>query len=217
MDFDNTISVGNVSIEVREEFAPKIWKEMEAEYDSGKYSVEESNVRQYSLISANQNQIEAFVLENCHLKDGFSEFVKTCTDLGAHPVIVSSGLDFYIKPLVIRADLKDLEVISAIGTFEESGIHVNYLAPDGSKILSGFKETFLRGFKIAGHPVIYFGDNESDFVAATESDFVFACDGLIDFCKSNNIAHREFCDFFEASDLLVDELAHLETKFKCKS
>ena len=77
MDFDNTISVGNVSIELRNEFAPAIWREMEKEYTLGKFSVEESNVRQYALIPFGQSQIQSFVLANCYLKDGFSEFVET--------------------------------------------------------------------------------------------------------------------------------------------
>jgi len=206
MDFDNTISVGNVSIEVRDEFAPNQWLEMEEEYNSGKFSVEESNVRQYALISNNQKQIETFVLANCNLKDGFAKFIQTCVDLGTNPVIVSSGMDFYIYPLVLREGLHSLQVICAKGSFQESGIEVNYYDPDGKEISSGFKETFLRDFKTDGHTVIYFGDNESDFVAASEADFVFACDSLVGYCKSNSIPYKEFRDYHEARELLIEKI-----------
>ena len=206
MDFDNTISIGNVSIEVRNEFAPNEWLEMEEEYSSGKFSVEESNVRQYALILHNQKQIETFVLANCNLKDGFAKFIQTCVDLGANPVIVSSGLDFYIHPLVLREGLDSLQVICAKGLFQEAGIQVNYYGPDGKEISRGFKETFLRDFKSAGHTVIYFGDNESDFVAASEADFVFACDSLVDYCQSNSIPYKEFVDYYDARALLIEKI-----------
>ena len=205
MDFDNTISVGNVSIELRNEFAPAIWREMEKEYTLGKFSVEESNVRQYALIPFEQSQIQSFVLANCYLKDGFSEFVETCYSLGAIPVIVSSGLDFYIVPLIEREGLKNLQIISAKGSFHKSGIEVNYFGPNGKQISKGFKEAYLRDFKAAGHTVIYFGDNESDFVAASEADFVFACDSLVEYCKLNSIPHKEFRDYFDAQEILVEK------------
>ena len=206
MDFDNTISAGNISIEVRNQFAPQTWVEMEKEYNSGKYSVEESNVRQYALISSSQKQIETFVLQNCNLKEGFAQFIEICIGIGVYPVVVSSGLDFYINPLIQREGLKTLEVISASGSFGNSGIEVNYSGPNGENILRGFKETYLRHFKNAGNTVIYFGDNESDFVSASEADFVFACDSLVDFCKSNHIPHKEFGDFSESGQLLIEQI-----------
>ena len=53
--------------------------------------------------------------------------------------------------------------------------------------------------------MIYFGDNESDFVAASEADFVFACDSLVEYCKLNSIPHKEFRDYFDAQEILVEK------------
>ena len=61
-DFDDTITVGNVSEAIREAFAPDGWRAMEEEYLAGKYSVEESNIRQFAPVRARKEDIEDFVL-----------------------------------------------------------------------------------------------------------------------------------------------------------
>ena len=49
-DFDDTITVGNVSVALKEAFALEQWKQIEAKYIAGQFSVEESNRRQFALI-----------------------------------------------------------------------------------------------------------------------------------------------------------------------
>ncbi len=74
-DFDDTITVGNVSAAIREMFGPDSWTSMEKDYLSGKYSVEESNIRQFKPITASQQDIEDFVLSSVMVRPAFDEFV----------------------------------------------------------------------------------------------------------------------------------------------
>ena len=173
-DFDDTISVGNVSTALRHAFARDDWRSMEKEYSAGKYSVEESNIRQFALVGANREEIAEFVATQVVVRDGFKEFVDHCRDAGIRLVVVSSGLDLYIKPTMRRLGLPDLQVFSATARFTASGIEVEYSDPSGRELTRGFKESFLRRFKSSGHTVVYVGDGLSDVVPAGEAHFVIA-------------------------------------------
>ena len=173
-DFDDTITIGNVSTLLREAFAPDCWRDMEEEYYSGRYSVEESNIRQFALVKVTKEEIEEFVVAKVVVREGFNEFVDYCHEKGIKLVVVSSGLDLYINPTMNREGLAHLEVYSAEAQVTESGIQVEYTDPSGSLITRGFKESYLRAFKRKGHTVIYLGDGLSDVVPATEGDFVIA-------------------------------------------
>ena len=173
-DFDDTVTVGNVSTLIRDAFAPDGWRDMEDEYISGRYSVEESNIRQFALLEAPKKEIEDLVVAEVVVREGFSEFVDYCSGNGMRLVVVSSGLDLYINPTMNREGLSHLEVHSAEVHVTPSGIQVKYTDPSGDAITTGFKESYLREFKRAGHTVIYLGDGLSDIVPATEADFVIA-------------------------------------------
>ena len=73
-DFDDTITDGNVSEIIREAFAPPGWNAMEDEYLEGKLSVEESNIAQFALITADRREIEEYVLGAVVVRFAFDEF-----------------------------------------------------------------------------------------------------------------------------------------------
>lgn len=176
-DFDDTITVGNVSTAVREAFASEEWVSMDEEYHSGKYSVEESNIRQYKLITASLEDIQDFVLSTVMLRPAFDEFVAYCNGVGIRLAIVSSGLDIYISPILKQLEL-DIEVFAGKAIVNRNGVDVEYTDPSGAVITQGFKSSYVRHFKSQGHTVVYIGDGLSDIAPAQEADFVVARDTL---------------------------------------
>lgn len=173
-DFDDTITVGNVSAAIREAFGPRDWAAMEEEYLSGKYSVEESNIRQFALVKAAKEDIEDFVLGEVVIRYAFDEFVEYCLGEGIRLVIVSSGLDLYIKPTLRQLGLDHVEAYSGMARVTPDGVIVEYVGPSGAAMTRGFKESYLRHLKRAGDTVVYVGDGLSDIVPAKEADFVVA-------------------------------------------
>ena len=194
-DFDDTISVGNVSIAIREAFGPGEWRRMDEEYHAGKYSVEESNIRQFALVPATAKDIEDFVFSEVVVRDGFADFVEYCRSEGVRLVVVSSGLDLYIDPTLRRIGLDHLEVHSGQARVNGTGIRVEYADPSGSVIVRGFKESFLRDFKRSGNTVAYIGDGLSDIVPAGEADFVIARSTLRGHLKAEGIPFYSFETF----------------------
>ena len=173
-DFDDTVSLGNVSTAIRREFGPEEWVAMEKEYHSGLYSVEESNIRQFALVTASEEHIAEFVASAVKVRDGFTGFVSYCRREGLKLLIVSSGLDLYIAPTLAKFGLSDLEFHSAHARSMGNGIEVAYTDPWGEPLTRGFKDAHVRSLKESGATVIYVGDGYSDVGPAREADFVIA-------------------------------------------
>ena len=198
-DFDETITIGYVSTAIREAFAPDIratLKGMEEEYVSGKYSVEESNIRQFAHVKAgSKEEVEEFVVGHVVIRNGFEDFVGYCQRVGVGLVVVSSGLDLYVKPTLRRLGLDHLEAHAGEATVTPNGIEIEYTDPSGAVITQGFKESYLRHFKRQGKRVIYIGDGLSDVVPAREADFVIARSNLKEHFRSNNLPYFGFETF----------------------
>ena len=194
-DFDDTVTVGNVSTAVRDEFCQVDWRTMEDEYLAGKYSVEESNVRQFGLIVADREEIEEFVVGDVVVRYAFDDFVDYCRGVGIRLVIVSSGLDLYIRPIMRQLGLEDLEIFSGSAEVASDGIRVEYSDPSGAPITSGFKESYLRHFQCQGNAVVYVGDGLSDIVPAQKADFVIARSTLREHLTGRGVSHFAFETF----------------------
>lgn len=200
-DFDDTITVGNVSTQVHKAFAPDLalWQTMEDEYHAGKYSVEESNIREFALVRGRSRaEIEEYVRRNVVVREGFGEFARYCEAEDIKLVVVSSGLDLYIRPTLEKAGLAHLEFHSGNAEVTPKGIVVSYTDPQGRPLTKGFKDAYLRHYKRAGHTIFYLGDGHSDFVPAEESDFVMARSTLRKWMESRGMPYTPFEDFHQA-------------------
>lgn len=211
-DFDDTITEGNVSTAIREVFAPDGWTSMEDEYEAGKYSVEESNIRQFALVKADEKEIEDFILGVVVVRYDFDQFVNYCHGEGIRLVIVSSGLDLYIKPTMELLGFDHLEMHSGKAQVTGSdGIKVEYTDPSGANLTRGFKESYLRHFKGQGDTVIYVGDGLSDIAPAREADFVIARSTLEEHFKENGLPYSSFNTFADVAKRVIEINQQLNT------
>ena len=204
-DFDETITVGNVSAAIREVFAEPGWRAIEAEEAAGHLSVEQSNIRQFELVKAPRDEIEDFVLGETAIRYAFDQFVDYCSGEGVRLVIVSSGLDLYISPAMEQLGFDHLERYSGSAEVTPDGVRVTYTDPYGTPVSSGFKESYLRWLKRDGDTLIYIGDGRSDIVPAAEADFVIARSTLAEQRKSAGLAFYAF-DTFDDVGKHVEEL-----------
>ena len=72
-DFDDTISVGNVGVAIRESFGDEEWRHIEEGYHAGLYGIEENNIKQFALVRATQTDIARFVETRVKTREGFEE------------------------------------------------------------------------------------------------------------------------------------------------
>jgi len=133
-DFDGTITMNNLSVLLRNEFAHGEWREIEADYFRRLHTVEQSNRKQYVLIKEPKSVLVDFVRQNIEVRPGFLEFVDYCKANGIRFVVVSSGLDFYIKTVLSNVNAPTLELYCGQTSFGKNGIAVTYFDPEGNRI-----------------------------------------------------------------------------------
>jgi len=194
-DFDGTITTNNLSVLIRERFGHTGWRKIESDYLRGRLTVEQSNRQQYAPIKESRRTLVEFACQNFELRPGFLPFVEYCRATGIRFTIVSSGLDFYIEAVLGAIGAPAPELHCARTSFDQDGIAVTYLDPEGNTIADGFKNRYLTWLKKQGKPVIYIGDGLSDLDAASAGDLVFAVDPLHRFLDTISVPHYTFSDF----------------------
>ncbi len=196
-DFDGTIIRNNLSVLLREEYACGDWQKIDSDYLQGHITVEQSNKLQFALIKEPKERLQEFVRQHIELKPGFVEFVRYCQESAIHFTIVSSGLDFYIEPVLVEIGMPDLELHCGQTSFSRGGIDVAYYDPVGNIVNEGFKKKYLTWLKEQGTDIIYLGDGLSDLEAACQADHVFATGHLLDLLDIHSIEHSAFSDFYD--------------------
>lgn len=202
-DFDGTIIKNNLSVLIREYFAPESWRVIEEDYLEGRITVEESNRRQFALIKASKERLQEFVRYHIQIRQGFPEFVADCEADGNDLVIVSSGLDFYIETVLKELDIFNIELYCGKTEFTEKGIVVRYTDHMGNGIEYGFKGIYLNWLKKRDRSVIYIGDGLSDLEAARNASYVFATGHLVTLLNEEHIPWSSFNNFFDVINRLI--------------
>lgn len=136
-------------------------------------------------IRVNQKQLDAFC-DDQPLAAGFRELAQLCTKHNWPLIVLSDGLDYYIRRILSRHDL-------ALPVFAN---HLEFAPPDRIAIsFPHFEHSCGKCANCKGHHVrrlagenekiVYFGDGYSDRCGAQEADFIFAKGDLAKWCEAN--------------------------------
>jgi 2-hydroxy-3-keto-5-methylthiopentenyl-1-phosphate phosphatase len=193
-DFDGTITEEDVSFALLDTFAQGDWREWFQHYRQNRISVGEFNTRAFAMVKASKKELLEVVWSKTRVRAGLHELVDYCRSRGFRFVIVSNGLDFYIKAILEDANLGDIEVYAARTRFYRRGLKVQYIGPDGIPLMSDFKEAYAKLFLKQGHRLVYVGNGPSDVAPALHAHRVFARDGMLDSCREMNLECTPFND-----------------------
>lgn len=208
-DFDGTIIKNNLSVLIREHFAPDAWRAIDTDYLEGRITVEESNRRQFVLIKEPKEKLQEFIRCHIDVRQGFPEFAADCEAKGNHLVIVSSGLDFYLEVVLSELGMSDIETYCGKTEFTENGIMVSYHNHNGNTIEHGFKISYLNWLNQRDKSIVYIGDGLSDLEAARHANYVFARAHLATLLKEETVSWSHFADFNDIRNkLTLLELQH---------
>jgi 2-hydroxy-3-keto-5-methylthiopentenyl-1-phosphate phosphatase len=202
-DFDGTIIRNNLSVLIREHFAPDAWRAIEADYLEGRIAVEESNRRQFALIKEPKKKLQEFVRGHINVRQGFPELIADCEAKGNHLVIVSSGLDFYIDTVLSELGMFGTELYCGKTEFNKKGIMVSYVDQKGNTVKQGFKISNLNWLKQRDKTIVYIGDGLSDLEAACHAHYVFATGHLATLLTEKHISWSSFDNFFDIRSKLT--------------
>jgi len=194
-DFDGTITEVDASFLILEEYARGDWHQILQEHREHKISVGQFNARAFSMVRVEQGILLRTIMSKVKLRTGFTELVDYCSKRDFRLVIVSNGLDFYIRALLDHYGLGEVEWHAAKTFFKDSNMEVQYIGPDGKLLEDAFKEAYIQLFLTQEYQVIYVGNGDSDIAPAKQAQHVFAREELLSYYQRNGLNCKPFEDF----------------------
>jgi len=192
VDFDNTITVGDVLDGLIERFAVgDRWRELEREWAAGRLGARDCLDGQLRSLRGTWPEFEA-ELAVVQLDAGFAALLEAARRAGAELTILSDNFDRFIQAILRRHGLDGVPVCAnhlefAGDRLEPSFPHYNPACPGCAHC----KKTHFVPRRDARR-VIYVGDGRSDLCPAREADIVFAKAGLLTQLRAENVPCRPF-------------------------
>ncbi len=205
-DFDGTVTLEDVSFHLLDNFADGDWRQALTEYQEGKISVGSFNTRAFTMIKADEPALLDSLKGKIGIRAGFDELLAYCRQRSFRFVIVSNGLEFYIKNILRDLGITEIEIFAARAEFKPAGLEVKYIGPDGNQLEDGFKEAYTELFLNDGYRIVYIGNGVSDSSPARRAHDIFATGDLRDHCRQIKLSHTPFDDFKD----VVQGLARLK-------
>lgn len=193
-DFDGTITEEDVGFLLLDRFAQGDWRPLLRDYDEHKIPVGDFNRQVFGMIKADRSTLLEAIKGKVRVRAGFQELVAYCSSRNFRLVIVSNGLDFYIKAVLTEIGLENMEVHAAHTQFCGDGLKVQYIGPDGKESYDGPKGAYIKSFLKEDYRVIYVGNGDSDIEPAKYAHQILAKGRLLAHCRQNNLRCVSFDD-----------------------
>ncbi len=201
-DFDGTITEEDASFIILDAFAKGKWRHLFREYQEGRMTVGQFNAKAFFMVKADRASLLNVVRGKVKVRPGFQELLACCRRKKFRFVIVSNGLDFYIKEILGDIGITDVEVFAAETSFFPDGLKVQHIGPNNMFLNADVKAAYVDSFLNQGYRVVYIGDGSSDIFPATKSHYVFATGSLLEYFKKENLDCTSFSNFIEIENVL---------------
>jgi 2-hydroxy-3-keto-5-methylthiopentenyl-1-phosphate phosphatase len=203
-DFDGTVVTIDTAEYALRKFADGDWKAVEREFERGDITFEECLRRQFAMIKVPERKILDELRPVTILRPNFGTFVKFCEEQGIPLIIVSGGLDFYIRHfLSLEGLVESVSIYAPKAEFTANGIQVTF--PELlDKESVNFKDDLVRYRRRRGDRAIYVGNGLGDYPAVSAANYSFVIKGsaLAKLCRKSNLLFKEIEDFRDATETL---------------
>ena len=210
-DFDGTVSSRDVGHEVLKHFSGDKWADIDRAYVTGKLGSKDAYSIIASIIKIRREELCSYLDHLSGLDPFFGEFYKYCTSRGMGFKIVSDGLDFYIREILSRNGLGEIEFFANSLDFCAGGsISINFpYSNDECKKCGTCKSNILAGMRHKYGSIIYVGDGHSDVCPAKSADLVFGKEILYRKCLANGTSCIHYTSFDKVHEILKNGPSHL--------
>jgi 2,3-diketo-5-methylthio-1-phosphopentane phosphatase len=140
----------------------------------------------------------------------FVQFAEMCRKNNYSLKVISDGFDAYIKPVLNKLGLNDLDCYINILKKTDNGFEPEF--PGATDSCNCLCASCKRNAMIAHTPteniIVFIGDGNSDQCAAEHADIVFAKKKLAAYCNEKRIPHHPWNTFFDVMrimNLLADK------------
>lgn len=206
-DFDGTICPVDVGSEVLNRFMRKSGDDFDRESVKNCFGSREAYRKIAPLMTVSSDCLLAYVLKHSRIDPFFARFYRLAKKKGMDVKIVSDGLDFYIRAIMEKNRLGEIEFFSNAVVFGRNG-SLTFCFPQANELCGRCgtcKNKILNDYRLMYEKIIYIGDGHSDICPSRCADLVFAKDVLLQTCEEEGTAnYRPFHDFGEISRYLKE-------------
>ena len=210
IDFDDTLSKNNVAREILRKYLQNDYQNILNKYLDGHLSFREYQELCFLSSGLNLSEIIEEAKNTGIIRDGFLELLDLIHSFNGEVVIVSAGLQNYIKPVLQKSGLNDLEIFSVnIEQSKDSKIIFEYLySPETCKgdwaICKCYVLQILRKRYNNNVHIIFAGDGSaSDYCASLTADHIIATGRLVKMLDSNGYDYIKFDESFYEINKIV--------------
>jgi 2,3-diketo-5-methylthio-1-phosphopentane phosphatase len=196
-DFDGTISTTDTAHAVFTAFAAPAWRDVEVLWEAGEIGSATCMRRQMELVDASLPELDA-LLDEVDIDPSFPEFAEFCATNAIGLIVLSDGVDYFIRRILSRFRLGHLLVRA--NRYVQRGARQHSLThPYSLKDCASGAGTCKCACAYEKAPArsILIGDGRSDFCLAHEADLVFAKKKLLSYTRSQGIPSTAFSSFAE--------------------
>jgi 2-hydroxy-3-keto-5-methylthiopentenyl-1-phosphate phosphatase len=212
VDFDGTITQQDVGAHLFNTYSKNRSQKIVSLWLKGEISSRECLERECQLIEITPFELRNFALIQ-KIDAQFPAFVDLCKGEKLELVIVSDGLDFYIKLILEKYGLDEIPFYSNRLRFKNGVMNPEFPFFDrGCGACGNCKSYHLKNLRSKSGKVVYIGDGLSDKCAVKEAEIVFAKNDLREFCIKENIPCFSYKDFGDIISVFKDVILN-QTRF----
>lgn len=195
LDFDGTITENDLLDRLAREFGdPAVYQEVEDGLHAGTITLQECITREYEPVTLPLEDAVSWVLDGVRVRPGLSELVELARAEGWNVLVLSSGFEELIRPVLAAAGVDDMDVLANNVEARPDGWRVVWR---DTTVCAACDEACKRNGLPADGEIVYVGDGISDRCAALASDRVFATRGLARYLAEREIPYEPFDDFHD--------------------
>jgi 2-hydroxy-3-keto-5-methylthiopentenyl-1-phosphate phosphatase len=195
VDFDGTITERDTLVQIVQAQAPEVFEQVEADLDAGRITLRECIRREFEAVRGEHDQIVAEAVSRARVRAGFAALVTAAQAAGDRVVVVSSGFESIIKPVLAKAGVPPVEVVAHEVRFAPGGSLVEFRHGQSCAVCDQeCKRSVVEALRDDAD-VVYIGDGYSDRCAALAADRVFARRELAEYLDGDGVGYEPFEDF----------------------
>ena len=208
-DFDGTITYNDVGDVLFETFANSEYQRALKDWQAGRISSRRNLERVCAAARVTRTQLEQ-LCDSQKIDPTFSELVEYCRSRTYPLIVLSDGLDFYIKRILENYHFGYSEVRANHLCF----VNTNRIVPQfpywqhTCGACANCKGYHLRQSRKQGNYTIYIGDGLSDRCAVKEADVLFSKGELMEYCQRHQVHFFPYSNFND----IVQKLQELENR-----
>ncbi len=203
VDFDGTITERDTLDEMCRIYAPAEWAAAESDLQQRTMTLREVIAAEFAPIRGDHDTIVSETVDRAEIRAGFADFVRAAEEAGDRIVIVSSGFESVIRPVLEREGLGHLEVVAHDVRFTPDGGVVDFRHGEPCPVCGEECKRSVVDAMRDGRKVAYVGDGYSDRCASKAADIRFARRALAQHLDREGVDYIRFDDFTTVKDELL--------------